>query len=300
MIYSVYISSEELQMVKGSTSHNDMVQIEAYTSLPLPQGSMINGVITDAKAIEEQLLSLKEEGMTSCHLVIDSGQILLKNVVVPFMRPKHLLALCVQELSDLKNEDEILVYDYSVLARKNGDEKNGEILCCGIDQKLLESYIEVFEQAGITLQGIDISINVLHKLTQEMEHVSEQSYILVMLDGNNMISLMFDHNHYILSSRARLFASRGTTSFVAEIGGNISQMLQFAKSQHHEQDIKHVYFAQLKDEELEEIPAYIKENLSMDADIFPQEGILYLKDQTKKTDFQLQRYILSVANLFHE
>lgn len=300
MTYSVYISSDDIQVIKGSANHNDMVQIEQYTSLPLTAGCMINGVITDAKAIEDELISLKEDGMTSCRLVIDSGQILIKNVIVPFMKPKQLLALCEQELSDLKNKEDELIYDYSVLSRKNGQEKNGEILCCGIEQKLLESYMELFEQAGIALQAIDISINVIHKLTQEMSCLQDRSYILVILDGNNMTSLMFEHNHYVLSSRARLFANRGTTSYVAEIGGNISQMLQFAKSQQHDEDIKYVYFAQLQEDELTLIPNYVKDNLSMEADVFPQEGFLHIKKTEQNEGFQLQQYILSVAGLFHD
>ena len=86
---------------------------------------------------------------------------------------------------------------------------------------MLTSYIELFDATGIRLKSVDISINALHKLTQELADLNGKTYIVSVLDGNNVSSYLFEKNHYTFSNRTRLFSERGTQAFISEMNSNI-------------------------------------------------------------------------------
>ena len=181
--YVLFISSHAVQMIYGSCDKKDMIKVEAFHEYPLEEGAMINGVITDDSSILDILKELQENGLKEARLVIDSGQILVKNIRVPQLSKKELLKVAKDELADIDGSYEDLIYDYSVLQSSFEEEekKGGEILCCAVERKLLTSYIELFDATGIRLKSVDISINALHKLTQELADLNGKTYIVSVL-----------------------------------------------------------------------------------------------------------------------
>ncbi|MCR0207105.1 pilus assembly protein PilM [[Clostridium] innocuum] len=299
--YVIYISSHAVQMIYGSCDKKDMIKIEAFHEYPLEEGAMINGVITDDSSILEILKELHENGVKEARLVIDSGQILVKNIQVPQLSKKELLKVARDELSDIDGSYEDLVYDYSVLQSAFADEnkKGGEILCCAAERKLLTSYIELFESAEIKLKSMDISINALHKLTQELADLDNKTYIVSVLDGNNVSSYLFEKNHYTFSNRTRLFSERGTQAFISEMNSNISQLIQFSKSKQSPYPIEIAYFCGLDDAEERMVFESIRTNLSMQAEQFPDSKIVYVTAQSYN-DFHLHDYLFPVGCLIRK
>lgn len=88
--YVLFISSHAVQMIYGSCDKKDMIKVEAFHEYPLEEGAMINGVITDDTSILDILKELHENGLKETRLVIDSGQILVKNIRVPLLSKKEL------------------------------------------------------------------------------------------------------------------------------------------------------------------------------------------------------------------
>lgn len=113
--YVLFISSHAVQMIYGSCDKKDMVKVEAFHEYPLEEGAMINGVITDDSSILDILKELQENGLKEARFVIDSGQILVKNIRVPQLSKKELLKVAKDELADIDGSYEDLIYDYSVL-----------------------------------------------------------------------------------------------------------------------------------------------------------------------------------------
>ena len=90
--------------------------------------------------------TLAASGVRACRLVIDSGQILMKNIEIPMMKKREIKDVVKHALSDIDSSYEDLLYDYSVLSTRLENKRNkAEILCCGMERKLLASYVEVFE-----------------------------------------------------------------------------------------------------------------------------------------------------------
>lgn len=297
----IFISTENIQVIKGSCDKSDMIKVDDFKNYSLLEGAMINGVITDEQAVKDVLEQIKQEGVNTARLVLDSGQIIVKNLTVPFLKKKEILEVVKDELASVDQNHEDLVYDYSVLQDKFEDEQTGgEILCCGIERKLLSSYIDLFDNVGIKLKSVDVSVNALQKLTQELVDFEHKTYIISVIDGNNLSSYLFEDNHYTFSNRTRLFSERGTEAFTLEMNSNISQLLQFNKAKRSPYTIECTYFCGLRDDEEPMVFESIKQNLNIGSQPFPNSKIVYLTDASKGFTFQLHDYIYPVGSLIRK
>lgn len=298
----IYISSHAVQVISGSCEKDDMIKVKNYGEYALEEGAMINGVITDEQPILETLQEIAESGVKQARLVIDSGQILIKNMTVPILQKKDILKIVKDELANIENSPEDILYDYSVLQENFEDEekKGGEILCCGIEHKLLGTYIDLFANAGIKIKSIDISVNALHKLTQELSDFENKSYIVSVIDANNVSSYLYENNHYVFSNRTRLFSERGTNAFVSELSSNISQLIQFSKSKRSPYTIETAYFCGLNGSESKIVNETIHAGLAINSEVFPNSKIVYIDNDTKQFEFNLHEYVYSVGSLIRK
>lgn len=298
--YVIFISNHNVQVIKGSCDRNDMIKVDDYKQYELTEGCMINGIITDDQPIKEILDTIKGNGVNSCRLVIDSGQIIVKNMNIPILKGKEIIKIVQDELTSVEQGNEEMIYDYSVLRKNYEDQPGGEILCCSLEKKLLTSYIDLFSSAGIKLTTVDISVNALMKLTQELPDLEHQTYIVSILDGNNVSSYLFEDNHYTFSNRSRLFSERGTNAFITEMSSNISQLIQFNKSKRSLYTIETAYFCGLEDEEEPIIFDNIRRSLNINAETFPDSKVVYLTDKTLEYDFRLHDAVYPIGSLIRK
>lgn len=296
----VFISTQNIQVIKGSCDKKDMIKIDDYKAYDLGEGAMINGVITDEQSVKEILESVKNDGVTTARLVIDSGQIIVKNMIVPFLKKKEILNVVRDEISRVEQNYEELIYDYSILQENLEEQSGGEILCCGVERKFVTSYIDLFANVGIKLKSVDISVNAIQKLTQELPDFVGKTYIVSVIDGNNVTSYLFENNHYTFSNRTRLFSERGSEAFTLEMNSNISQLIQFNKSKRSPYNIECTYFCGLSDDEEPMIFESIKQNLNIGAQPFPSSKVVYVTDTSKGFGFQLHDFIYSVGCLIRK
>lgn len=297
---AIFISNHNIQIVKGSCDKNDMIKIDDYKEYELDEGCMINGVITDEQPVREILETIKGNGVNQAILVIDSGQIIVKNMNIPILNKKETLKIVQDELASVDQTYEDLIYDYSVLRNSFEDQPGGEILCCALERKLLASYIDLFASVGIKLTAVDISVNALQKLTQELPDLEHKTYIVSILDGNNVSSYLFEDNHYTFSNRSRLFSDRGTNAFITEMNSNISQLIQFNKSKRSLYTIDIAYFCGLEDGEEPMVFENIKRNLNIDAEVFPNSKVVYVTDKTLEYEFELHDAVYPVGSLIRK
>lgn len=296
----IFISNHNIQIVKGSCDKNDMIKIDDYKEYELDEGCMINGVITDEQPVREILETIKGNGVNSAILVIDSGQIIVKNMNIPILNKKEIIKIVRDELASVDQSYEDLIYDYSVLRKDYEDQPGGEILCCGLERKLLASYVDLFASVGIKLTAVDISVNALQKLTQELPDLEHKTYIVSILDGNNVSSYLFEDNHYTFSNRSRLFSDRGTNAFITEMNSNISQLIQFNKSKRSLYTIEVAYFCGLEDGEEPMVFENIRRNLNIDAQVFPNSKVVYVTDKTLEYEFELHDAVYPVGSLIRK
>lgn len=293
----LYLSNENAQLIVGTDDHKDMTKIYEYKTYPLAEGKMINGVITDEFEIKNVLKQIADEGFHEVSLVIDSGQILTKAVIVPKMKKKQLLQFVKDELSSVGENSEDLVYDYAYMGDVEDGSQAQQILCCAVERKLLSSYIDLFKECNITIKVIDYAMNIISKIANELLNTNDKAYLLSIIDGNNLISALFENQRFKLSYRSRVLAARESESFKNEVLNNISNIFQFSKTGEHSIPLERVYLCNLMDNEVE-IVERIKNSFSLAAEVLPTSPSIYVVNEANKEPFYLDHYILPVGHLF--
>lgn len=295
----VYLSSENIKLIVGSDDHNDMIKIYDFQKYPFAEGAMINGVITDEFEVKTTLKKVAEAGYNNVSLVIDSGQILSKSSIMPKMKSSQIIQFVKDELSSLGENSEDLIYDYAYLGPSEEGKGASQILCCALERKLISNYLDIFKECGIEINAIDFSINILSKLTQELTGFDDKTYMISILDGNNMTSVLFEKNHYKLSYRSRIIAARSDAAYGDEIASNIAHIYQFSKSGENSVPIEKVLFCGLLDEEAI-VKERIRETIKIEAEDFPTSRSIYIVNEGNKEAFELDDYILPVGFLFRK
>lgn len=241
--HAVYFSNEKIQVLSGNPGKQD-ISVSGALELPLPEGAVINGVVIEEAPVKAAIGQLASRGIRQVRMVLDSSLILMKLADVPLLPQKKLLQIVRQELADVGASYEDLIYDYAVVRPSN--EKGGaSVLCCAMERKLLDGYMEFFEEAGIKVTGVDVSLNAVNKLAEMIPELKSKTYILTVLDGNNISSILYENGIYTFSNRSRLFAQRGTPEFSTELSDKISSLIQFSKSQKSPYTISTAYFCGL-------------------------------------------------------
>ena len=278
----VYISSHAIQQIKGSCEQDDVIKVQFCKEVALDDNAIINGVITDEQQVTEGL------------------QILMKNIEIPMMKKQEIKDVVKHALSDIDSSYEDLLYDYSVLSTRLENKRNkAEILCCGMERKLLASYVEVFEHAGIRLLSVDVSVNALLKLTQELNDFINKTYIVSVVDANNISSYLFIENHYVFSKRVRLFSERGSSAFITEMIGTVSQLMQFGKS-NYSLPVAYAYFCGLNEQENAVVNESVRSNLRIESEVFPNARLISIADKEERKKFQLHSYVYAVGALIRK
>lgn len=245
---ALYFANENIQIVSGKASFKN-IKLKRFQTYSLNEGILINGIITNYDQLLCFLKQLRQrkEIPSSVRLVLDSSNILLKRCVVPYLNEKQLTSFTMTEFENTEFPKEEMVFDYSVIERKNSGEQTGTILCCAAKRSLLQSYIELFQELGVKLISIDVALNVGIKLIQRLPQLNGKTYLVSLIEKKQFISILFVKGGYVFSNRSRLFSEEEGEEMAIEIMEKISSMLQFSKAEQNHEPVENVYFCGLSD-----------------------------------------------------
>lgn len=248
MITSVYLSNEEIVVISGKASKKH-INIRFFSTMSMPEGAIINGVITNYEGVKLTLLQMRRRKMLprkNVRLVIDSSAVMMKCIDVPILPHKKLMGFVKNTFADIVHAHGELLYDYSVISPRNKNGQGSTILCSAAEKETVGGFIDLFRETGVKLKSIDIALSNTIKLVNYYPKLTGQTYILSVLDAGFMSSFLFVNGKYSYCSRSRLLAERGTSASAGEISKMISSLIQFNKSQKNQFDIDGVYFCHLR------------------------------------------------------
>lgn len=270
----IYISNENISVISAEVKR-DVLRVEDYFHIPLKEGTILNGVIIDDQEMKNSLKQVYDRGIHEAALIVDSAKILAKTASVPRMNEKEVLQFVKDELSAVDENSEDIVYDFAYLGEDDSAKGASKILCVGIERKFIESYLDVFNDAGIAILGIDYAINVLINLVKELHGFLDKTYAISQVDGQNLISVLFINNEYALTNRSRIFATRGTPDFENEVMNAVSQLKQFASSSQQDLPMSDIYFFGLEEKEEVELFERVRSTLNLMANRLPSSKAIY-------------------------
>lgn len=290
----VFFSNDGIQVLQG-TIKGGHLGITNFKTLAIEEGALINGVITNDEAVKHAISeAVKEDSnlFKNLKLIIDSSLIATKNVEVPDLKPKELDAVAVTEFEDTAGNYDDLVVDYARIPGLNGS----NLFCCGLEKRVVESYVTLFESLKIKVMSIDVGLNAIIQYVSETKDYQRKTLALNILDGKNLVSILFENGIYIFSNRSRLLAERGTDAFAEELSEKLSSLTQFYQSQKSDYPLEMGFYAGMDEYELNGLKA-----LNFDPELYlftlPQTPNItngFVMDER----FDFGRFIYPIAGFF--
>lgn len=248
---------------------------------------MLDGNILDDQPIRDVLLDLKKENVDSVRLVVDSGQILVKCAVLPNVSHKQILQFVNDEFIDVESQYTDLLYDYAIIKDKVEGKEGQLVLCAAMEKEFLKPYIDLFDEMGISLESIDIMTNSIIKLTESIPKLTNLSYVLTVINGQDVIHYLFINGQYEIANRIRIFSDRGTVAFITELSNSLTKLMQFTKGAYKDAQLEKIYFAGLETYEEDMLMSTISSNLSIETSRFKPTNYTCSKDN----NFPIHKYL---------
>lgn len=232
MAVSIYLSNNTIRAVVG-TKTKDRIKIEEQILKEIPEGSLINGVITNPQELEQELsLFFKEKGLSKkeVYLVVHSSRFVNKQISLPKVKKSRIEEMVIMEFADVERYSDA-VYDYAFM-KENGKSKENiqDILAVMADRDFVKGYVEIFENIGIKLAGFSNAMSAEVHVFSKLEQLKNESCIIHILDGNNMESVIWVNGEFKQSTNRRLFNKVGSREFATEVVRHTSTSLQFYES----------------------------------------------------------------------
>ncbi|HAN21665.1 MAG TPA: hypothetical protein DCP51_08350 [Clostridiales bacterium] len=298
MNVSIYLSNENLVVVSGKAEKNS-IKIKTFFTVPLPHGTLINGIIIKDELIRSYLIKLRSKGILprkNIRLVIDRSSVLTKFMTIPNMKNKYIYNLIKETFSGAAEARNELVYDYSVIETGKVKNVGNQILACGMEKSLVKDYINLFKSAGISLSSIDIALSSVLKLQNCYNEYKNRTFILSIVDGENVFALLFLNGKYSFSNRFRLISNRGTPESFVEYGSFLSSIVQFNKTQKNNREIESVLFCGLRKDE-EGLCGELTVALNIKVEEFIGSSVIKPVKVLRSKERDIMKNLFAVANL---
>lgn len=269
MSVHVYISNNKIQVLLGSYVKNRL-QVQSVCEEPLEEGCILNGIIMNAFSLQNtitqmwQKYNLPSKGV---HLVVNGSSVTVKPMKIPQTAPKNIPGLIRTEFRDMENIQNLIV-DYSVTNLKNPD-GTCSILAVLSTKEFIMSYVNLFKEAKIDLEVIDLVQNCLIKLMKRFKSLQGKTYAVFILDKNMLMQCLFSNDNFVMTRRSRILAEPEDPGFEREIGQNINSIIQFNKSEQTGSDITEFYLSGFPDAA---VPLFsrFEENFHVQVRTFPE------------------------------
>ena len=269
MSVHVYISNNKIQVLLGSYVKNRL-QVQSVCEEPLEEGCILNGIIMNAFSLQNtitqmwQKYNLPSKGV---HLVVNGSSVTVKPMKIPQTAPKNIPGLIRTEFRDMENIQNLIV-DYSVTNLRNPD-GTCSILAVLSTKKFIMSYVNLFKEAKIDLEVIDLVQNCLIKLMKRFKSLQGKTYAVFILDKNMLMQCLFSNDNFVMTRRSRILAEPEDPGFEREIGQNINSIIQFNKSEQTGSDITEFYLSGFPDAAVPLFPRF-EENFHVQVRTFPE------------------------------
>lgn len=229
MSTSIYLSNNIIRIIVGAGSGKN-IEIKKEITRNIPEGSLINGVITNHQDLEEELRTIwKEEQLAvkDVFLVVHSSKFVSKQLTLAGGSKKQLEQMLPLEFSDVERYEEA-VYDYMLMPKtKSGNKNVEELLGVMAERNFVTEYIELFQRLGIKLSGIINGIGAAVKSLENLKQLNRRSCIVQVVDGANLESILWVEGEYKYSMNRRVFAAPGSREFGTEVIRHTNSVLQF-------------------------------------------------------------------------
>lgn len=259
MITSVFFTNNYIRVVVGSAK-GSKGKVKKVCSCDIPPGCLINGLITEEQELAGVIKELWETNKLpkkGIRISTESSRFTLKTVRVPVMKQKKLREYVRNEFPEVENPQD-MIFDYQVLSRDKSA-KMYEVIAMVTEKELVNSFVDLFGSLGITVASMTPSRCSIIEMARRTKVLGKTTSLLLLVEGNDLRSLLYVDGKYTYATKRRIFSERGTDALAAEVTKGTSEIQQFMMAQKIESPLKNVYVAGLDAQEDEEVRRRITE-----------------------------------------
>ena len=241
---SLYLCSRTVYAAVGSPTARG-ARITAAASTQLPEGCLINGVITPEADLAEALKAFFADNKLPTGrvaLIAGGSQFMHRIMELPAMSEKKRLAVLSHELSSSGAETTAPLDDYMLLSR-DAKTRTDTVLATRVEQSVIAGYDALAKDAGFKLTYIDLGLAAPIKAVRTIPALQNGTFVVLQFDDDTISACLFVQGQYTYSTRSRLFNPRGTAESGTEIAQKLSGLIQFHIASKSEHQIDTVYFA---------------------------------------------------------
>ncbi|MBR4183133.1 MAG: hypothetical protein IKQ56_04840 [Lachnospiraceae bacterium] len=278
---TVYLSNTDIEVLNGSGSGRS-VSVNRVYSKQMPEGSFLNGIITDPEGLVAALtdmwnsFKLPRKGI---RLVINTPQISVRVLDMPIMNQSKADQYLQREFEERSGERKRLLGFYVV--GRDSKKKTMKVCTELADVDFIDNYVQVFESAGISIKEINSGIGVSVNFLKKLKFAANTNSVIMIKDGMTVTAIYFVKGEYFYSTTARTFNSLGTLEYAGEISNAISQIVQFSKSEKVEDNIADIYLAGMTTEDAVNVYRAVSMNQSDEIKVFNLVGMKGVKYRGK-------------------
>ena len=278
---TVYLSNTDIEVLTGS-GNGRSVSVKRVYSKQMPEGSFLNGVITDPDGLVAALtemwntFKLPKKGI---RLVINTSQISVRVLDMPIMNQSKTDTYLQREFEERSGERKRLLGFY-VIGR---DTKKKTMKVCTelANVDFIDNYVQVFEGAGISIKEINSGIGVSVNFLKKLKFAATTNSVVMLKDGMTVTAIYFVKGDYFYSTTARTFNNAGTLEYAGEISNTISQIVQFSKSEKVEDNISDIYLAGMTSDDAVNVYRAVSMNQTDEIKVFNLVGMRGVKYKNK-------------------
>ena len=243
MSVSIYLNNQQVQIVVGTRGRKGVYQ-NSYV-LDAPEGSIINGIVTDTNSFVQ---FLKETWGTyrlsksDVHLVVGGNKIHGRNVEVPMLSASKTTEYLNRELSDMGKEGSDYVVCYNALSGKSG-KKLRNFYVEMAESDLIKDYVDLFKEAGITLKSLVSAEGNILSLIDKTVNGYFKTFILQIMNGNIVTNILWVDGSFNYYNSVRCFNDVGTGAYYDDCARSLSNLNQFIQAHKIEQKIEKILIA---------------------------------------------------------
>lgn len=248
MTTSVYLSNNTINAVVGNGGKR--IRVKRVCSVEIPEGSLINGIITNEADLSDQLKEFWAQNKLpkkDVALVINSSQLVLKTLTLPKAGDKKIREVLPMEFGDVSDQKDPIL-DYML---ESADKGTLSVHAVMTDRSFVQGYLNLFKELGIKVSSISVARTCRNKLLGTLKQVRDKVCVVHMIDGTSISSMLWVNGKSVYATQRRVFCEPGTAQFGTELARLVNNIQQFAITQQIHEKIETVYLAGTQGDEFE-------------------------------------------------
>lgn len=236
----LYLSNQLVQVVEARNK-KETISVQNVWQDMAPEGSIINGIITDEDAFLTWIgdfFATNKIPKKEIELVINSTQFNHKVLEFPKIKETEIKQMIPREFSELRSENTMFSY---FLLEGEPASKQQKVLATAVEKEFLLSYVSLFKQIGIDVISVESGISSFIKLFMHSAEIKNKTCLVQVVDGQEVISMLFVKGMYYYSQKKRFFNLDSTEERAKELQAITDQLLQFVTSQQIKEPVDFFY-----------------------------------------------------------